>query len=503
MAIMLRFTGPCFLCLTNKAAAAAKLALLFQNSKRPFSAIKHEEQKLNQLLSLLYKNPITHHPTQQVLSLSLTTGLLNHSTQLFNSLLRFYSLNDHPHQAFLLYKQLQQVYFHSSSLPPPSFDSFTYTFLINASTNSCCPVIGTQFHTLTFKVGFQYDVYVQTALLNMYLSSGVLADAVLMFDEMPERNVVTWNVMITGLVKLGKLEFASSLFRQMPGKNAVSWTGIIDGFIRMKKYSEGLALFQRMVVCGFVKPTEITILAILPAISNIGELKVCSLIHGYVEKKGFNASDIRVANSIIDTYSKCGCIVRASKVFEEISVERKNLVSWTSIISGFAMHGLWKEAVEYFERMEKMGLKPNRVTFLSVLNACSHGGLVDEGLKYFDKMVNECGVLPDIKHYGCLVDMLGRTGRLEEAEKMALGIPNEIVNVVIWRTLLGACSFHGDVEMGERMTRKIMEMERGYGGDYVLMHNIFAGAGRYEDAERLRRLIDERNAFKPPGNSLL
>ncbi|KAJ6757477.1 hypothetical protein OIU74_026687 [Salix koriyanagi] len=166
----------------------------------------------------------------------------------------------------------------------------------------------------------------------MYLTSGVLRDAMILFDEMPERNVVTWNVMITGLVKWGELEFASSLFDEMLEKNVVSWTGIIDG-----------------------------------------------LIHGYAEKRGFNAFDIRVANLIINCYSKCGCIASALKFFEDISVERKNLVSWTSIISGFAMHGMWKEAVEYFERMEKAGLKPNRVTFLSVLNACSHGGLVCSG----------------------------------------------------------------------------------------------------------------------------
>ncbi|KAJ6951701.1 hypothetical protein NC653_040988 [Populus alba x Populus x berolinensis] len=209
-------------------------------------------------------------------------------------------------------------------------------------------------------------------------------DAMLLFDEMHDRNVVTSNVMITGLVKWGKLEFASFLYDEMPEKNVVSWTGIIDGYIRSNMYSEGLSLFQRMVLCEGIKPTEITILAILPAISNMWGSK------------------------------------------------RKNLVSWKSIISGFAMHGTWKEAGEYFERMEKIGLRPNRATFLSVLNACSHGGLFDGGLRFFDKMVNKHGVSPDIEHYGCLVDMLGITGRLEEAENMALEIPNEIVIVVIW-----------------------------------------------------------------------
>ncbi|CAN1295134.1 Pentatricopeptide repeat-containing protein At1g09220, mitochondrial [Linum perenne] len=118
-------------------------------------------------------------------------------------------------------------------------------------------------------------------------------------------------------------------------------------------------------------------------------------------------------------------------------------------------------------------------------------------------MVSKYRVVPDIKHYGSLVDMLARIGRLEEAENLAMSVPTEIANVVIWRTILGACSFHGNVEMAERVTRKIMEIERGYGGDYILMHNIFVGAGRFGDAERLRRLMHQRSAFKVPGQSLI
>ena len=168
------------------------------------------------------------------------------------------------------------------------------------------------------------------------------------------------------------------------------------------------------------------------------------------------------------------------------------------------MHGMAEEVLANFERMQKECLKPNRITFLSVLNACSHGGLVEEGLKFFATMGNEYQMSPDVKHYGCLIDMLGRAGRLDEAEKMALEIPNYVVNVVIWRTLLGACSFHGNVEMGARVTRKILEMERKYGGgDYALLSNIFAGVGRFWDVERVRRLMDERNAPKLPGLSLV
>ncbi|KDO37695.1 hypothetical protein CISIN_1g039757mg, partial [Citrus sinensis] len=415
-------------------------------------------------------SPSSNNVTTRIHSHLLTTNSLLHHTLLFNTLLHFYSLADSPKKAFLLYKQLQQIYTHSHSPLRPLFDSFTYSFLIRTCVTLSYPNLGTQLHAVISKVGFQSHVYVNTALVNMYVSLGFLKDSSKLFDELPERNLVTWNVMITGLVKWGELEYARSLFEEMPCRNVVSWTGILDGYTRMNR-SNGAS----------TEPSEITILAVLPAIWQNGAVRNCQLIHGYGEKRGFNAFDIRVSNCLIDTYAKCGCIFSALKLFEDISVERKNLVSWTSIISGFAMHGMGKAAVENFERMQKVGLKPNRVTFLSVLNACSHGGL----------------------HYGCLVDMLGRAGRLEQAEKIALGIPSEITDVVVRRILLGACSFHGNVEMGERVTRKVLEMERGNGGDYVLMYNILAGVGRYVDAERLRRVMDERNALKFPGRSLV
>ncbi|KAL0407865.1 UNVERIFIED_CONTAM: Pentatricopeptide repeat-containing protein, mitochondrial [Sesamum radiatum] len=216
----------------------------------------------------------------------------------------------------------------------------------------------------------------------------------------------------------------------------------------------------------------------------------------HMEKKVGLTLDIRVMNCLVDAYAKSGSIESAWRVFEDINDKRRNLVSWTSIISAFAMHGMATEASDCYRRMENEGVVPNWITFLSVLNACSHGGLVDEGLEYYRKMVDEWGITPDIKHYGTLIDMLGRAGRLEEAERIALGIPSEIDNVVIWRMLLGACSFHGNVEMGERVTTNIMEMEREYGGDYVLLSNIFSAAGRFLDSERVKSIMDEQKCSK-------
>ncbi|XP_057973985.1 pentatricopeptide repeat-containing protein At1g09220, mitochondrial [Malania oleifera] len=416
---------------------------------------------------------------------------------LWNALLRHYSLGVFPQESLFLFKFLQ------SFSPSLSFDSFTYSFLLKACTNLRYAVGRVQLHALTFKAGFESHVYVQTALVDAYCTSGSLLEAQIVFDGMPHRNPVSWNVLITGLIKWGELSLARSLFTRMPTRTVVSWTGVIDGYARNHQPREALSLFGTMVGHEGVRPTQVTMLAIFPAISGLGALPICQSIHAYAEKKGFTTRDIRIMNSLIDAYAKCGCIWSASRVFEEIVADVRNLVSWTSIISGFAMHGRAKDALENFERMAKACLRPNRITFLSILHACSHGGLVEEGLGFFRKMTNEYQIIPDIKHYGCLIDMLGRAGRLDEAERIASEIPAEIANVVIWRTILGACSFHGYIEMGERVTEKIMEMERAHGGDYVLMSNIFSGSGRFDDATRVRRLMDKSNASKVQGLSLV
>ena len=197
----------------------------------------------------------------------------------------------------------------------------------------------------------------------------------------------------------------------------------------MNQPIDAFTMYRKMVDIDVIEPTEITLLTIFPAIANLGYIKICQSVRGYAEKRGFVASDIRITNSLIDLYANCGCIASASRFFHETPAHRKNLVSWTTLISGSAKHGMGREAVENFESMEKAGMRPNRVTFLSVLNACSHGGLIEEGLQFFNKMVNDYQIMPDIKHCGCLIDVLGRAGRLEEAEKIALGVPIEVANV--------------------------------------------------------------------------
>ncbi|XP_077222456.1 pentatricopeptide repeat-containing protein At1g09220, mitochondrial-like [Tasmannia lanceolata] len=459
---------------------------VLQPSKRVIFSLLHEHQSRNQ--------------SKQIHCQLITNGL-HHDWMcgiemvIWNALFREYSQGRYPEEALHLCKQMQES--ESSFIP---MDSFTFSFLLKACANLIEPRKGIQIHGHITKVGYESHVYVQTALVNMYLMCRFYSEAERVFNNMPMKNLVTWNVMITGLTKWGEVDLAGSLFERMPYRNIISWTGMIDGYTRINQPREALTLFIQMMAEN-VKPTPITILSIIPAISNLGAFDLALSVHAIGEKSCFNASDIRVTNSLIDMYAKCGCIENAFRVFEELS-ERRNLVSWTSIISALAMHGLAREAIDQFEEMKKVNLRPNQVTFISVLNACSHGGLVEEGLKFFSDMINEHGIVPGIKQYGCMIDMLGRAGRLEEAERMILEMPMKD-NVIVWRTLLGACSFHGNSEMGERVMKKIMEMERGYSGDYVLLSNILAGAGRFDDAERVRRCMDERNVLKIPGLALI
>ncbi|XP_071694128.1 pentatricopeptide repeat-containing protein At1g09220, mitochondrial [Rutidosis leptorrhynchoides] len=449
----------------------------------------------NFLLSLLQKHHSNRRSIQQIHG-HLITVIHPLPITLWTTVLRHYSLGTSPEEALLLFKH----HLH----PTPTFysDSFTYAFLIKSCANSNLPGSGSQIHSLTFKSGFHTHVYVQTALANMYVVCGCLHECRKVFDEMPERNLVTWNVLVTGLAKIGEVVLARSFFDVMRVKNVVSWSGMIDGYTRANQPKEAVSLFRKMIaLSGSVKPTEITVLALYPAIWNLGSLELCQSVHAYGEKNGFYAMDIRVTNALIDVYSRCGSVYNGWRVFELIDCDVRNLVSWTSIISVFAMHGLAMEALDCFKKMEKVGLKPNRITFLSLLSACSHGGLVEEGLMFFKKMVNESNIVPDVKHYGCLVDMLARSGRLEEAEKMAMEVPKDMANDVVWRTLLGACSYYNNVEMGKRITSRIFETERRYSGDYVLMSNIYSGVGDYVDSENIRRKMDQMDVCKVPGHS--
>lgn len=311
----------------------------------------------------------------------------------------------------------------------------------------------------------QLNIFVCPALINMYTECSDVDVARQVFDKIPEPCVVVQNAMITG-------------------------------YARNSRPNEALALFRELQASG-LKPTDVTMLSALSSCALLGALDLGKWIHEYVKKNRFDRY-VKVNTALIDMYSKCGSLEDAVSVFENMSV--KDTQAWSAMIVAYATHGNVSKAMLMFEEMKRARIRPDEITFLGLLYACSHAGLVEEGCKYFYSMNEKYGIIPRIKHYGCMVDLLGRSGRLREAYKFIDELPIK-PTPIIWRTLLSACASHGDVDIGLRVLEQIFELDDSHGGDYVIISNLCARAGRWEDVDYLRKLMKDRGVVKIPGCS--
>ncbi|KAK9269922.1 hypothetical protein L1049_025495 [Liquidambar formosana] len=319
------------------------------------------------------------------------------------------------------------------------------------------------------------------------------------FEEMPERNCFVWSSMICGYCKKGDVEEARAIFDRIPVRNLVNWNSIISGYAQNGFCEEALELFAKMQTEGF-EPDEVTIASVLSACAQLGLLDAGKEVHHMINRKGIQLNQF-VLNALVDMYAKCGDLSNARLIFE--GMPQRNNACWNAMISGFSIHGQSKEALEFFGRMEDSEETPDGITFLSVLSACAHGGFVNEGLEIFSKMENY-GLAASIKHYGCLVDLLGRAGRLKEAHDLIKGMPMK-PNDAVWGALLGACRIHLDMETAERVVEKVgtqdFNMHSGDDSHYVLLSNIYADSDRWEKAERLRMVMGNKGFQKTPGRS--
>ncbi|OVA11186.1 Pentatricopeptide repeat [Macleaya cordata] len=259
---------------------------------------------------------------------------------------------------------------------------------------------------------------------------------------------------------------------------------------------EAIELFREMLKRG-PAPNEFTLVGALAACANLVALDQGRWIHVYIDKAGINISEELLA-TLVDMYSKCGEIEFASSVFYNENSPKRTISPWNAMIGGFAMNGWSNEAVDLFEKMSLRNINPNKVTFISLLNACSHGKLVEEGRNYFKSMATSYGVEPEIEHYGCMVDLLGRAGLLKEAEEIILTMPMP-PDTIIWGTLLGACRKHGNTEMGERIGKIIRELDPQNVGCQVLLANLYSVSGRWNEAKIVREEIDMIGKKKIPG----
>ncbi|XP_020522999.1 pentatricopeptide repeat-containing protein At5g48910 isoform X3 [Amborella trichopoda] len=263
--------------------------------------------------------------------------------------------------------------------------------------------------------------------------------------------------------------------------------------------NNGPSLVQMAMQIENMRPDEVTMVSVVSACTSLGALELGKWVHHYLSRNGFELT-VTLATALMDMYAKCGCLEGLLKIFHKMP--QRNLLTWTSLIGGLAINGRSLEALTAYESMKEAGMRPDDITLIGVLSACSHGGLVQEGWSHFHSIKQEFKMEPRIEHYGCMVDLLGRAGQLEKAYQFIESLPIK-PNSIMWRTLLGACASHGNLELGRLVSNRILEIELDHEGDYVLLSNIYGGLGRWADKAGVRNLMRERGIEKRPGCSIV
>lgn len=379
----------------------------------------------------------------------------------------------------------------------PNYVTFVTLLSGCAGFPSQAPYLGASIHALVRKLGLDTcNVKVGTAIVDMYCKCGRLDLASLSFGEIRVKNKVTWNTMINGCMRNGEFEKAMQLFDEMPNRDVVSYTSLIDGFVKKGHFELALEWFQEMQLAG-VEPDHVTFSSILSACANLGVLGLGLWVNRFVLQHDFSGN-VRINNSLIDMYSRCGCIDFAIQIFK--SMPKRNTVSWNSVIVGCALNGNAEEALEYFNLMQKDGFEPDGVSFTGALSACSHAGFVDEGLKLFDMMKTVYRISPRIEHYGCIVDLYSRAGMLEDALNVIESMPM-IPNEVVLGSLLAASRTAADITLAEKLMNYIREVDPAGDSNYVILSNIFASEGNWHSASTVRRKMKDRGIWKKPGIS--
>ncbi|GMH20545.1 hypothetical protein Nepgr_022386 [Nepenthes gracilis] len=432
------------------------------------------------------------------------------------------------------------------------FDHVSLTGAVSACGHVRNLAAGRQMHCLSIKAGCGTQVSVCNVLTSTYAKCEVYEDAKLVFQGMVERNVVSWTTMISiiedealalfhemrmdgvypndvtfiGLLhaitirNLGdegqmihglciKTSFISKqtsaitmgdsvkVFEELSNKGIVSWNALISGYAQNALFQESLQAFFAAIT--ETHPNEYTFGSVLCA---IGAAEAISLRHGqrchsHLLKLGLNTNPI-VSSSLLDMYAKRGSLHESKSVFEE--TDRRSQVAWTAILSAHSRHGDYKSVMCMFKEMENEGIRPDSITFLALLTSCGRNGMVDMGRQIFDLIIKEHMIEPSAEHYSCMVDMLGRAGRLKEAEELVRRIPAG-PGLSALQSLLGACKIHGNVEMGRRIADSLMEMEPKESGSYVLMSNLYAENADWERAAKMRRRMRDKGVRKEVGFS--
>ncbi|XVE65357.1 hypothetical protein DITRI_Ditri07aG0174500 [Diplodiscus trichospermus] len=347
-------------------------------------------------------------------------------------------------------------------------DNFTYPALFKACAWLQAQEEGKQIHGHAFKLGFENDLYVQNSLINMY-------------------------------GKCGEIKHSCRVFEQMDEKSVASWSAIIAAHASLGMWYECLMIFGDMSSEGCWRPEESTLVTLLSASTNLGALDLGKCTHGSL-LRNTSEHNVIVQTSLIDMYVKCGCLEKGLSLFRKMA--KRNQKSYTVIISGLAMHGHGEEALRIYSEMREEGLPLDDVLYVGVLSACSHAGLVEEGFQCFDRMKSEHGIQPTVQHYGCMVDLMGKAGMLNEALEFIQSMPIK-PNDVVWRSLLSACRVHSNLEIGEIAAKNLSQLNSQNPGDYVMLSNMYAQAQRWPEVAKIRVEINRKGLNQVPGFSLV
>ncbi|XP_027359134.1 pentatricopeptide repeat-containing protein At5g15340, mitochondrial [Abrus precatorius] len=460
-------------------------------------------------------------PGQQLHAAATVTGLLSSPTHfLLNALLHLYASCAFPSHARTLFDKI----------PHSHKDSVDYTALIRCCNPlqslhfflqmrqralpvdgvalicafSACARLGDsklvpQMHVGVVKFGFLKCTKVSNAVMDGYVKCGLVGEARKVFEEIGVPSVVSWTVVLEGVVRFEGVKSGRVVFDEMPERNEVAWTVMIKGYVGNGFTKEAFGLLKEMVFgCGFGL-NYVTLCSFLSACSQSGDVSVGRWVHGYAVKALGRDLGVMVGTSLVDMYAKCGRISVALIVFRHMS--RRNVVAWNAMLGGLAMHGMGKVVDELFPCMVDEA-KPDAVTFMALLSACSHSGLVEKGWKYFHDLESVYGIRPEIEHYACMVDLLGRAGHLEEAENLVKKMPFP-PNEVILGSLLASCYAHGKLQLGEQIMHELVQMDPSNTEYHILLSNMYALSGKEVKANSLRQVLKNRGIRKVPGMSTI
>ncbi|CAA2958775.1 pentatricopeptide repeat-containing At5g47460 [Olea europaea subsp. europaea] len=408
-------------------------------------------------------------------------------------------------------------------------DSYSLTAALSACGQLSLVQFGKSVHSKIVKLGVQRSIVVSNCLIDVYGKCGFPAEAIWIFDDMADKDTISWNSILAANARNGKLESAFRIFSQMPNPdtisynelisgiaqfgniedgigilsrmpnpNSSSWNSIITGFVNRSRAREALEFFNKMHLRG-VNMDEFTFSSLLSGIASLSAITWGCSIHCCTVKRGLNENVI-VGSAIIDMYFKCGQVKEAEEIFH--SMCRMNLVTWNTMISGYAHNGDSNKVIQLFEQLKTIkDLHPDEITFLNVLSACWHSripfGIANQ---YFEAMIKDHRINPTPEHCSCMIRLMGHEGEVYKAEKMINELGFESCGLV-WRTLLGACVSCGNIELAEKAAMKVIELERDQELVYVMMSNIYAHHGNWKDVRGIRELMKKRKVRKVAGLS--